>query len=93
MKKIIKLTENDVRRIVKNSVKRILKEEAGFNGMKSHDSINNGQWQECMRIMQNMIQQFGAQNVLVELGNCMGYDEWCQYVQEVERRLMRNKQG
>jgi len=37
MKKVIRLTESDLHRIVKNSVKRILKEENDFSDKEEYD--------------------------------------------------------
>jgi len=90
MKKIVRLTENDLHRIVKNSVKRIMK-ESYFDGNMGSESVDNGEHNECMRIMSQLLQAYSPMAILTEFGNLMGYDEWCQYVREVERRLNDRK--
>jgi len=69
MKKIVKLTEQDLKKIVRNSVKRILKEGS------SESAIYN-QWMEVQ-------EQMGAEQMLNELYNWLNSDQIAEFLADV----------
>jgi len=65
MKKIVRLTESDLHRIVKESAKRVLSED----GMNERNKIM------CLSALQNLVEDHGLQYVMLRLGNEIGWDK------------------
>ena len=64
-KKLIRLTEGDLHRIVKESVKKVLNE----------DNMNERYKIMCLGALQNLVKDHGLQYVMLHLGNEIGWDK------------------
>lgn len=73
MKKLVKLTENDLHKVIRESVKRVLK-EANY----SDNDITYGMWN-------NIVEQLGADkvlNIIVNNSTTEQLNQWIQLAQE-----------
>jgi len=82
MKKIVRLTEQDLHRIVKRSVNKILKESSSRRRKPLREGHSNSQWLERWN---NLIDILTPQGMLSELWNCLNSDQIEEYIEWIAR--------
>lgn len=81
MKKIIRLTENDLHNIIKNSTKKILKE-----------AISDENWKEVLdESLNSMINKYGTDKVLSTMISNMSIDEYRTIIRKTQQTFTKNE--
>ena len=86
-KKLIKITESDLHKIIENSVKRIIKEDIYDDYDDDYNEMNDMSTDEKWN---NAIESVGAERVLQELEQWLDTDTKEEFLNDFSRLVLNN---